>query len=78
MSCGYAKVNNPTTIAARELLIQKCDEYNIPMANFLYSPFDESVRNSIEKGARVLVAGGDVSLLLQICKELRKVVDTVS
>ncbi len=48
------------------------------MANFLYSPFDESVRNSIAKGAKVLVAGGEISLLFQICGELRKVVDTFS
>jgi 4-hydroxy-2-oxoheptanedioate aldolase len=78
MSCGFAQVNNPVTNAARELLIKKCDEYGVPMANFLYSPFDESVKNSIAKGARVLVAGGDVSLLLQICQELRQVVDNVS
>jgi 2-keto-3-deoxy-L-rhamnonate aldolase RhmA len=78
MSCGFAQVNNPATNAAKDLLMRKCDEYNVPLAHFLYSPFDESVKNSIEKGARVLVAGGDVSLLLQICMELRQVVDTVS
>ena len=78
MSCGFAQVNNPVTNAAREQLIKKCDEHGVPMANFLYSPFDESVRNSIAKGARVLVAGGEISLLFQICGELRKVVDTFS
>lgn len=76
MSCGFSQVNNPVTNNARDLLIKKCNEYNVPMANFLYSPFDESIKNSIAKGARVLVAGGEISLLLQICTELRKLVDT--
>ena len=78
MSCGFAQVDNPVTKAARERLIEKCNEHGVPMANFLYSPFSESVKNSVEKGARVLVAGGDVSLLLQICRELRHLVDSVS
>ena len=78
MSCGFAQVNNPVTNTAREQIIRKCDEHGVPMANFLYSPFDESVKNSIAKGAKVLVAGGEISLLLQICTELRKVVDSTT
>ena len=34
------------------------------MTRFLYPPFDESVKKAIEEGARVLVAGGDVPLLM--------------
>lgn len=78
MSCGFAQVNNPVTNSAREQLMEKCREYNTPLAQFLYSPFQESVKNYIEKGAQVLVAGGDVSLLLEICRELRQVVDSVA
>ncbi len=78
MSCGFAQVNNPKTQGARELLMKKCDEYDVPLANFLYAPFEESVANSIGNGAKILVAGGDVALLLQICSELRKVGDKVA
>jgi 2-keto-3-deoxy-L-rhamnonate aldolase RhmA len=78
MSCGFAQANNPKTQSARELLMEKCDEYDVPLAHFLYAPFEELVTNSIGKGAKVLVAGGDVSLMLQICTELRKVVDKVA
>lgn len=78
MSCGFAQVNNPQTKSARELLMRKCEEHDVPLAHFLYAPFEESVANSISKGAKVLVAGGDVSLMLQICSELRKVVDKVA
>lgn len=78
MSCGLAEVNNPTTKSARKHLIEKCSQHGVPMANFLYSPFDESVRDSVAQGAQILVAGGDVSLLLQVCKGLRKVVDKVA
>lgn len=78
MSCGFAQVNNPQTKSARELLMQKCEEHDVPLAHFLYAPFEESVASSIGKGAKVLVAGGDVALMLQICTELRKVVDKVA
>jgi 4-hydroxy-2-oxoheptanedioate aldolase len=78
MSCGFAQVNNPQTKSARQQIIDKCNEHNVPMANFLYSPFDESVKKSVAQGAQILVAGGDVSMLLQICRELRSVVDSVS
>lgn len=78
MSCGFAEVNNPQTKNARKHLIEKCKEYDVPMANFLYSPFDQSVKESVAQGAQILVAGGDVSLLLQICKELRSVVDEIA
>jgi 4-hydroxy-2-oxoheptanedioate aldolase len=78
MSCGFAQVNNPKTQNARELLMEKCDQYDVPLAHFLYAPFEESVADSIGKGAKVLVAGGDVSLMLQICTELKKVVDKIA
>ena len=71
------EVRGPKTQSVRELLMEKCDEHDVPLAHFLYAPFEESVTNSIGKGAKVLVAGGDVSLMLQICNELRKVVDKV-
>jgi len=74
MSCGYSHVNNPATNSAREILMKKCEKYNVPLAHFLFSPFEESVKNSIEVGAKVLVAGGDVSLFLQICKDLRSII----
>jgi 4-hydroxy-2-oxoheptanedioate aldolase len=78
MSCGFTEVNNPATNSAREILMKKSEEYNIPLAHFLYSPFEESVKNSVAKGGKILVAGGDVSLLLQICGELRGVVDSIN
>lgn len=78
MSCGFSQVDNPQTKSARKHIIEKCNHHNVPMANFLYSPFDESVKHSVKQGAQILVAGGDVSLLLQVCKELRKVVDEVA
>jgi 4-hydroxy-2-oxoheptanedioate aldolase len=77
MSCGFAQVNNPITNSAREHLLKKCKIYKTPLAQFLYSPFSESVEKAVEKGAQVLVSGGDVSLLLEICRELRKVVDKI-
>ena len=77
MSCGYSQVNNPATNSAREILMKKCEKYGVPLAHFLYSPFEESVKNSIMLGAKVLVAGGDVSLFLQICKDLRSIVNKI-
>ena len=42
--------------------MKKCEKYNVPLAHFLYNPFEELVKNSIKVGAKVLVAGIDVSL----------------
>jgi len=38
MSCGYSHVNNPATNSAREILMKKCEKYNVPLAHFLFSP----------------------------------------
>ena len=54
--------------------MKKCEKYNVPLAHFLYNPFEESVKNSIKVGAKALVAGVDVSLFLQICKDLRSII----
>ena len=74
----WPQIKNPKTQSVRELLMEKCDEYDVPLAHFLHAPFEDSVVNSIGKGAKVLVAGRDVSLMLQICTELREVVDKVA
>ncbi|MFH0850460.1 MAG: hypothetical protein V1924_05925 [Candidatus Bathyarchaeota archaeon] len=42
------------------------------MARFLYPPFDESVKKAIGEGARVLVAGGNVSLLMWAASSMVK------
>jgi hypothetical protein len=46
----------------------------VPLAHFLYPPFEESVKKAKESGARVLVAGGDNSLLLYVCRNVVKAV----
>ena len=64
MRAGYATVNNPENQAAMKRAHELCENYGVPLARFLYPPFDESVKKAIGEGARVLVAGGDVSLLM--------------
>jgi len=64
MRMGYTTVNNPENQAAMKRAHELCERYGVPLARFLYPPFDESVKKAIEEGARVLVAGGDVSLLM--------------
>jgi 4-hydroxy-2-oxoheptanedioate aldolase len=77
MSCGYPTVDNPATKAAIAKAHKVCAKYGKPLARFLYPPFDKSVREAVADGATVLVAGGDVSLLLsaatQVANALRAV-----
>ena len=47
-----------------------CEKHGVPLAQFLYPPFSESVPAAVADGARVLVAGGDVSLLFSAAKSL--------
>jgi len=78
MSLGYTDVNNPETSSAREHVERICKARKMPLARFLYPPFEESAKHSIDEGARILVAGGDVALLYQTCRGLVQAVrDTV-
>ena len=70
MSLGYADVNNPETLEARRKVEMICEKNGVPLARFLYPPFRESVRGAVEEGARILVAGADVSLLHWVCRDL--------
>ncbi len=75
MSLGHATVQNPDTITARERVERLCEEKGVPLARFLYPPFEESVKRSVDEGAKILVAGGDVSLLYGACRGLASVVE---
>ena len=70
MSCGYPTVDNPATKAAIRKAHEVCAKYGKPLARFLYPPFDRSVREAVADGATVLVAGGDVSLLLSAATQV--------
>ena len=74
MTSGYPAVDNPATKAARQHLSRVCAKHDTPLAHFLYPPFEESVKKAKENGARVLVAGGDNSLLLYVCRNVVKAV----
>lgn len=74
MTSGYPTVDNPATRKARGHLSRVCGEHGVPLAHFLYAPFEESVRKAIGNGARVLVAGGDNALLLHVCRGIVEVV----
>jgi len=74
MSQGYSTVDNPVTKEARAHVEEICHRNEIPLARFLYPPFEESVKKSVDEGARILVAGGDVALLYQASREITKIV----
>lgn len=76
MSLGYTDVKNPETRRAFKYVETVCRLGKMPLARFLYPPFEESVRRSIDEGARILVAGGDVALIYQASRELVKTVQT--
>jgi len=78
MSLGYTNTNNPETIQAREHIEKICRNNNVPMDRFLYPPFDVSVKKAIEDGSRILIAGADVGLFVQICKKLVNTVEEYS
>jgi 4-hydroxy-2-oxoheptanedioate aldolase len=72
MRAGHAMVDNPDNRAAMKRAHELCEKYGVPLARFLYPPFDESVRKAIKDGARVLVAGGDISLLMWAAETMVK------
>jgi 4-hydroxy-2-oxoheptanedioate aldolase len=72
MRAGHPTVDNPDNRAAMKRAHELCEKYGVPLARFLYPPFDESVRKAIKDGARVLVAGGDVSLLMWAAETMVK------
>lgn len=72
MSMGHPVVNNPDTRNAMMHLEKVCREHDVPLARFLYPPFEESTKIAIKEGFRVLVAGGDVSLLAHASQNLVK------
>jgi hypothetical protein len=72
MRAGHPTVDNPDNRAAMKRAHELCERYGVPLARFLYPPFDESVRKAIRDGARVLVAGGDVSLLMWAAETMVK------
>lgn len=72
MRAGHATVDNPDNRAAMRRAHELCEKYGVPLARFLYPPFDESVKKAIKDGARVLVAGGDVSLLMWAAETMVK------
>jgi 4-hydroxy-2-oxoheptanedioate aldolase len=75
MSLGHSTVQNPDTFTARERVERLCKEKGVPLARFLYPPFEESVKRSVDEGARILVAGGDVSLLYGAARGLASAVE---
>ncbi len=74
MSQGYSTVDNPVTKEARAHVEEICHRNEMPLARFLYPPFEESVKKSVDEGARILVAGGDVALLYQASREITNIV----
>ena len=74
MSLGYPIVDNPETNRAREHVLNVCNQRGIPLGRFLYPPFDKSVKEAISEGFRVLVIGGDVSLLYHTTSEIVNIV----
>ena len=75
ISCGFPTVDNPETRKAKERVVEVCRERGVPLAHFLYPPFEESVRRAVDDGAKILVAGGDNALLYQACRSLVQIVD---
>lgn len=74
MSSGYPSVDNPATRKTREHLKKVCKKHKMPLAHFLYPPFEVSVKKAINDGAKVLVSGGDNALLLHTCRTLVNIV----
>lgn len=77
MSLGHSTVQNSDTLTARERVEKLCEEKSVPLARFLYPPFEETAKRSVDEGARILVAGGDVSLLYGAARSLASAVDSV-
>jgi 2-keto-3-deoxy-L-rhamnonate aldolase RhmA len=77
MSSGFPVVNNPVTNSTIKRVNEVCREKGIPLAKFLYPPFQESVRAAVDDGFNVLVVGGDVSLLYHTSSEIVKVLKTL-
>lgn len=74
MSHGFSTVDNPVTKEALAHVEVTCHRNEMPLARFLYPPFEESVKKSVDEGARILVAGGDVALLYQVSREITDIV----
>jgi 4-hydroxy-2-oxoheptanedioate aldolase len=74
MSIGQPTVDNPETRNALRNLDNVCRRKGVQLARFLYPPFEESVKRAMDEGARILVVGGDVSLLYYIGREIAKIV----
>lgn len=72
MSLGYPTTENPETKRAIEHVNEVCERRGVPLARFLYPPYDRSVKQAIDEGFRILVVGGDVALLYQACRDVMK------
>jgi len=72
MSSGYPTVNNPVTQSTLKKVNEACKAKGIPLAKFLYPPFEKTVKEAVADGFNVLVVGGDVSLLYYVCTEVVK------
>ena len=75
MSLSHTTMQNQDTYTARQRVEKLCEEKGVQLARFLYPPFEESVKRSVDEGARILVAGGDVSLLYGACRGHASVVE---
>jgi len=72
MSQGHPTTDDPETKRAIEHVKDVCERSGVPLARFLYPPYDRSVRQAMDEGFRILVVGGDVALLYQACRDVMK------
>jgi len=70
MSLGYPTTDNPETRRAIQHVNEVCAEKGVPLARFLYPPYEKSVKQAMDEGFRILVVGGDVTLLYEACRDV--------
>lgn len=70
MSLGYPTPDNPETRSTMRHVNDLCAEKGVPLARFLYPPYDKSAREAIDEGFRILVLGGDVAILYETCRNV--------
>jgi 4-hydroxy-2-oxoheptanedioate aldolase len=74
MSLGYTDVNNPLTKKYIEKVELICEKKDMPLAHFLFPPYKESINNLVDKGAHILVVGGDVGIIYQASKDIVNII----
>ena len=69
---GYPTPDNEPTREAIRRVNEICKSRGTLLARFLYPPYEKTVKQAISEGFQVLVVGGDVSLLYDVCQNIVK------